>query len=273
LSLEGFKNLPRLHRQRLVELGSTDSVAVDAVHQLLANTPHELLAVREERAIHELPQTFATLPTGTPLPRLAVWQLLSPLERYALEKTAERALVRRDVTRYQAAYTEIVGATSVSTHLDASGKVRMVDVGEKPATRRVARAESSVTMSPEAFQLLSTNAVPKGNVLEVARIAGIMGTKRTADLIPLCHPLALSHVALDFTLEAELYRVRIECEASTLGPTGVEMEALTGATTAALTVYDMLKGVDRGMWIGPTRLLHKEGGQSGVFRASGPQNP
>lgn len=151
------------------------------------------------------------------------------------------------------------------THVDADGRVRMVDVGEKPATRREARAGGVIRMSGEALALLSSGQAAKGDVLTVARIAGIQAAKRTAELIPLCHQVPLSHVEVSLALDSSLPGVRVEGGARTTGGTGVEMEALTAVTVALLTVYDMLKAVDRGMVIGEVRLLAKRGGRSGEW--------
>lgn len=150
------------------------------------------------------------------------------------------------------------------SHFDESGASRMVDVSGKDVTFRQARAEARVTMEPETLALIVDRKLAKGDVLEVARLAGIMATKRTADLIPLCHPLAIDSVAV--ALEAAGDRtIRIEATVSIHGRTGVEMEALTAASVAALTVYDMCKAVDRGMTIGPIQLVEKSGGRSGHY--------
>jgi cyclic pyranopterin phosphate synthase len=153
------------------------------------------------------------------------------------------------------------------THFDAAGKARMVDVSAKPATGRRAVARGSVAMSPATLALVAAGTAAKGDVLGVARLAGIMAAKRTAELIPLCHPLPLSKVAVDLAPDAGGSRVLIEAEVGTTGPTGVEMEALTAVSVAALTVYDMLKAADRAMVIGEIRLVLKEGGKSGRFEA------
>ncbi len=153
------------------------------------------------------------------------------------------------------------------THLDKSGAARMVDVGQKPDTERTAVAGGEVTMQAETLRLIRDGAIKKGDVLTVARIAGIMAAKRTAELIPLCHPLALTHIDVDLTLDETANRVIIRAMARTTGKTGVEMEALTAATVAALTVYDMAKAVDRGMHIQNVRLLEKHGGKSGDYVA------
>jgi cyclic pyranopterin phosphate synthase len=152
------------------------------------------------------------------------------------------------------------------THFDARGAAHMVDVSEKPATARRAIARGVVRMAPETLALLMDGA-PKGDVLGVARLAGIMAAKKTSDLIPLCHPLALSKVTVDLVPVPDETCVTIEATVATTGPTGVEMEALTAVSVAALTVYDMLKAVDRGMTIGDIRLAFKEGGASGRFEA------
>lgn len=150
------------------------------------------------------------------------------------------------------------------THFDESGASRMVDVGEKPETARLARAESWVRMQPETMRLIVDRKFQKGDVLEVARLAGIMAAKKTGDLIPLCHPLALSSVTIDLSPEGDSL-LHIVSEVKLTGKTGVEMEALTAVSIAGLTVYDMCKAVDRGMELGPTRLLEKSGGKSGRF--------
>jgi cyclic pyranopterin monophosphate synthase len=155
------------------------------------------------------------------------------------------------------------------SHVDARGQARMVDVGEKPDTVREARARGAVVMQPATLELIQRNAVQKGDVLAVAKIAGIMAAKRTSELIPLCHPLPLTSVDLTFRFNTEQGRIDIEGVARVTGKTGVEMEALTAVTAAALTVYDMCKAVDREMCITDIRLIEKRGGRSGVFRRSG----
>jgi cyclic pyranopterin phosphate synthase len=153
------------------------------------------------------------------------------------------------------------------SHVGKDGEARMVDVGNKPVTRRIAVAEGSVRMSETAFRLVERNAVSKGDVLGVARIAGIQGAKQTAQLVPLCHPILLDRIEVDTSLDADLPGVRIRAEASAEGRTGVEMEALTAVAVACLTVYDMVKAADRGMTIGEVRLVHKSGGRSGDYPA------
>jgi len=150
------------------------------------------------------------------------------------------------------------------SHYDAAGSPRMVDVSAKPETARSARAHAFVNIAPKVLRHLSEN--PKGNPLEIARIAGITAAKRTAELIPLCHPLMISHADVEVTVERK--GVRIIASASTTAPTGVEMEALTAATVAALTIYDMLKAMDKSMEIQDVYLLEKTGGKSGGYRRS-----
>ena len=154
------------------------------------------------------------------------------------------------------------------THLDEAGRARMVDVSAKDETERVAVAAGSVQMEPATLALIQSGGVAKGDVLAVARLAGIMAAKRTADLIPLCHPLALTSVAVELACDPARSAVDITATCRVTGRTGVEMEALTAVSVAALTIYDMCKAVDRGMRIGEIRLMHKSGGKSGTYEAS-----
>src|ERR1700743_1174745 len=152
------------------------------------------------------------------------------------------------------------------THLDASGQARMVDVSEEPATERRARARALVRVTPETAAKVAAGNAPKGDVIGVARIAGIQAAKRTSELIPLCHPLALSYVGVEGDIDVAAGEIELIAEARTTGPTGVEMEALTAASVAALTVYDMVKGVERGAEIASVALLEKSGGRSGTWQ-------
>ncbi len=154
------------------------------------------------------------------------------------------------------------------THLDDEGRAAMVDVSAKEETERTATAKGSVTMAPETLALIQSGGIPKGDVLTVARLAGIMAAKRTPDLIPLCHPLMLSSVKVELTPDSERNAVDITATCKLSGKTGVEMEALTAVSVAALTVYDMCKAVDRSMRIGDIRLTHKSGGKSGDYEAA-----
>lgn len=154
------------------------------------------------------------------------------------------------------------------THIDSEGTARMVDVTEKKQTDRRALAKGRITMSEEAFSALMENRIVKGNVLETARIAGIMAAKRTSEIIPLCHPLMLTHIQIDFTPDTEKMAVEIYASVRTQGQTGVEMEALTAVGTAALTIYDMCKAIDKSMVISDIMLAEKSGGKSGDYRRS-----
>jgi cyclic pyranopterin monophosphate synthase len=156
------------------------------------------------------------------------------------------------------------------THLDDHGRARMVDVGDKPVTERRAVAQAVVKVSKATARTVATGDAPKGDVIGVARIAGIQAAKRTSDLIPLCHPLALSFIGVEGSVDAGAGRITLTAEARTTGPTGVEMEALTAASVAALTVYDMVKGIERGAEIDSVALLEKAGGRSGTWRRTEP---
>lgn len=157
------------------------------------------------------------------------------------------------------------GMSDKLTHLDEQGRATMVDVGDKPDSDRIAIAEGAVYMQPETLSLIRDGNMKKGDVLTIARIAGIMGAKRTSELIPLCHPLPMTKISVDLWLDDEVSAVRIKTMARTVGKTGVEMEALTAVNIAALTVYDMAKAVDRAMRIGDIRLLEKRGGVHGDY--------
>lgn len=153
------------------------------------------------------------------------------------------------------------------THFDDSGQAHMVNVGDKPNTHRVAIASGKITMLPETLKMIEAGGHKKGDVLGIARIAGIQASKKTSDLIPLCHPLALSHVSLKFEHNKEDSSISCHVRAETTGPTGVEMEALTAVQVSLLTIYDMCKAVDRGMVMGDIKLLEKSGGKSGEWKA------
>jgi cyclic pyranopterin phosphate synthase len=160
-----------------------------------------------------------------------------------------------------------ISPLSPLTHFDAQGQAHMVDVAGKDVTHRVARASGTITMKPETFALVAEGRAKKGDVIGIARIAAIQGAKRTADLVPLCHPLPITRVAVDFELDAVQSLVRCTAQVETLGRTGVEMEALTAVQVGLLTVYDMCKAVDRGMVMGDVKVLEKHGGKSGSWVA------
>ena len=155
------------------------------------------------------------------------------------------------------------------THLDKAGAANMVDVSEKPVTARVAIAEGTVTMAKATLDLILSGNAKKGDVIGTARIAGIMAAKKTSDLIPLCHPIGLAKVSVEIEPDATLPGLRVRATAKVAGQTGVEMEALTAASIACLTIYDMAKAADRGMTIGGIRLIEKRGGRSGTWKAKG----
>ena len=159
------------------------------------------------------------------------------------------------------------------THFDSQGQAHMVDVGGKPGSHRVAVAAGRIDMQPGTLALIREGNAKKGDVIGIARIAGIQGAKRTSDLIPLCHPIALTRVAVEFTIDDRSCCVHCQATAETVGPTGVEMEALMAVQVALLTIYDMCKAVDRGMTISNVRLIEKKGGKSGHFVAPDLVNP
>jgi cyclic pyranopterin phosphate synthase len=213
-------------------------------------------------------QVVAAYGPQRPIPP-ASWSALSALERYALAKVA---LAKKE-DRRQAAYAEIIGHSAYSSHVGPEGGVRMVAVGGKEPSQRRAEAQSRVTMNAEAFDRISQRNAPKGDVLATARVAAVMAAKRTPDLIPLCHPVSLTRVDVMLGLDAEARAVEVAVVVECFDRTGVEMEALTAASVAALTVYDMLKAFDHGMEVGPTRLVHKSGGRGGDFRRGDDPEP
>jgi cyclic pyranopterin monophosphate synthase len=166
-----------------------------------------------------------------------------------------------------AAPSDSSGSDSPLTHFDAQGQAHMVDVGDKASTQRTAVAEGRITMEPATLALIQSGTAKKGDVLGIARIAGIQGAKRTSDLIPLCHPIALTRVAVEFEVDVTSHSVLCRTTAACTGQTGVEMEALSAVSVALLTIYDMCKAVDRGMTISGVRLVEKRGGKSGDFVA------
>jgi cyclic pyranopterin phosphate synthase len=261
VSLDAWRALPLESRRALVAAGAASAVDVERVRALLPadQVSHQepLQEPRESAIPDELLTAFGP---SRPISR-ALWQALSPLDRYALCKVASRGKPER----VNAAYAEIVGHSALSTHLGPAGGARMVDVAQKVASLRQAIAETRVTMSADAFLRVKSATVPKGDVLGTARLAGIMAAKRTSELIPLCHPLSLTKVELALELDETLRAISVRATVEAFDRTGVEMEALTAVSVAALTVYDMLKGIDRAMEIGPTRLVAKSGGRTGDF--------
>jgi len=264
LSLEGFRSLSRAEREELASLGSADIVDVARVRTLASAgvPPAQVMApVLDPSPLAPDDALLAAFGGSRPIPP-GTWSALSSLDRYALGKVAGG----KNAERLERAYAEIVGQSGFSSHVAPGGGVRMVGVGGKEPTLRRAEAESRVSMNGDAFERVSNHGAPKGDVLGTARIAAIMAAKRTAELIPLCHPLSLTKVDVQLSLDAVARAVDVGVVVECFDRTGVEMEALTAASVAALTVYDMLKAFDRTMEIGPTRLMGKSGGRSGDYR-------
>lgn len=263
LSLEGFRSLPVSERQALATLGSADSVDVARVAALAARSvpaPTSLSPLPDPSPQAPDDDVRAAFGSERPIPP-GSWSALSPIERYALAKVARG----KNRARLEQAYDEIIGQSAFSSHLAPQGGVRMVGVGGKQASLRRAEAESRVRMNAEAFERASRADAPKGDVLGTARVAAIMAAKRTSELIPLCHPLSLTKVDVQLSLDADARAIDVAVMVECFDRTGVEMEALTAASVAALTVYDMLKAFDKAMEIGPTRLTKKSGGRSGDY--------
>lgn len=260
LSREQWLGLPLTTRVAMVEAGGEPKVSLERVHELCGKLA--MLTTTLEDPSADLPPLSVIQAFGPERPiSPAVWFGLSPLDRYALAKVAAKPRPER----LAAAYAEIIGASALSTHLKPTGEVRMVNVAPKEPTQRRAVAESLVRMDAAAFERVATASAGKGDVLSTARIAGIMAAKRTPELIPLCHSIAITHAQVELTLDAEARTVRVVATIESFDRTGVEMEAMVAASVAALTIYDMLKAYDRSMEVGPTRLLEKSGGRSGHF--------
>jgi len=264
LSLEGWRSLSLEQRRQLVELGSADSLDAERARGILATAdplPRDTDAVGDPEVDHVPRHVTNLLDSERPLSQ-STWLTLTPLERWVLDKVAKS----KNPDRLPNAYDEILGQRQPLTHLNTRGEAHMVAVTSKPITERRAVATSRITMSEKAHRTLVDGTSPKGDVLAAARIAGIMAAKQTSQLIPLCHPVHLS--ALEVTLEPSNTQpvVEIRAEVTAIDRTGVEMEAMVAVSVAALTVYDMLKAVDRTMVIESTRLLEKRGGKSGDYR-------
>lgn len=265
LSLEGFRSLTLTEREQLARLGSQDVVDVTLVTTIALSgrpTAERMPPSFDPSPIAPEDELLAAFGPSRPIPP-ASWSALSPLDRYALMKVARS----KNPERIEPAYAEIVGQSAFSSHVSAAGGVRMVGVGGKQPTLRRAEAQSRIIMNPDAFERVSQANAPKGDVLATARVAAIMAAKRTSELIPLCHPLSLTKVDVTLSLDDVARAVHVEVVVECFDRTGVEMEALTAASVASLTIYDMLKAFDRGMVIGPTRLVQKSGGRSGDYTA------
>jgi len=265
LSLMAWRSLSFEDRQALVRLGSQPKVDQSAARPILAK------AVPQPDACDKLEDPDASVVPGFLSSALGIeraiaqelWGALHPLERWVLCKCANG----KRAERLDSAFEEIIRQRSVLSHLNAAGEAHMVAIGAKPVTLRRALAASVVSLSEAAFSSLLTGNSAKGDVLGTARLAGIMAAKQTAQLIPLCHPLALSKVTIALAPNTTDHTVTITAEVEAMERTGVEMEALVAVSVAALTLYDMLKAIDKRIVIERTRLLEKSGGKSGDFRA------
>lgn len=285
LSLDGWRSLPLELRQRITHAGTFDDVDVTIVATIASQ------AVPSARLVEPVSD-----PTPQRLPDSGLsdagidaqtWASLGGLSRFALAHAAKRAAKRGDPGILTAAIDALtsrstmpspdvkktvpnpsVQTPSISTHIGPTGDVRMVDVADKPPTKRVGVASSRVRMRAETIERLLRGDTPKGEVLATARIAGIMAAKRTPDIIPMCHGIALSHVEIQIDIDKPSSTVAITARAEAVDRTGVEMEAMVAASVAALTMYDMLKGIDREMVIEQVLLVEKSGGRSGHFRRS-----
>jgi cyclic pyranopterin phosphate synthase len=267
LSLAAWRGLAISQRKALTSAGASPTVPVETVERLAlgATPPPTRTAPRPEPdAVRASPVLLAALGVraGELVPR---WQTLEPLERYVLEKLVPRGEGGRP-GRLFAAHDFFVGSGPRPSHLGPSGEARMVDVSEKAVTKRVAVARARLLVRRETLEALASGRIEKGDPLAAARIAGIQAAKRTPELIPLCHGVALTSVELALELVTEPPSVVVTTTARAFDRTGVEMEALVGSSVAALTLYDMLKSIDRGMSIGEVCLLEKSGGRSGHYR-------
>jgi cyclic pyranopterin phosphate synthase len=256
LSLEGWLSLRLDDRRRLVAAGESSAIGTDAASLLAGASPapSPIHPVAEPDATSLPGDLAAGLGIGLPLDE-SHWRTLSPLDRYTLAKYASTP------DKLASAYAEIVGV--VFTHLTRAGEAHMVDVGDKRETLRRAVATASVRTTREVIAAIASGTVPKGDVLAVARIAGILAVKRTADLVPLCHPVRTTRAAVEFESDAEGDRLRVRAIVEAVDRTGVEMEAMVAASVASLTVYDMIKAVDRWAAIDALQLEAKSGGTSG----------
>lgn len=250
VGLRAWQGLPLEQRRILVEQGGAAEPDVDAVHAAVAGANPVAEPID--------PDDFSRL-AEPPDPTLAdAWPELDSLARFALAHLVKRG----DRRRFSEARQEICGSL---THLDETGAARMVDVGEKAITHRVAVAQARVRMRPQTAAMVRDHSGPKGDVLATARLAGIMASKRTPELIPLCHGIALTKAKVSFDIDVEAGLVTILARTEARDRTGVEMEAMVAASLSALTIYDMLKAVERDMVIEEVVLLEKTGGKSGRF--------
>jgi cyclic pyranopterin phosphate synthase len=263
ISLDAWQSLGIDDRRAVWSIGSQPDVDVLEVQRIveradpLPRSIDPILDPSSERVPSELTRLLGD---ERPLPT-AVWSSLEPLERWVLVKLSDC----QKLDRLMLAYDELVGEGQLLSHLNARGEARMVGTTEKGITTRYALATAVIEMSEEAHRCLLKGNAPKGDVLGTARVAGIMAAKRTAELIPLCHPVRLTRIDLVLDVSATAPSVEVRAAVTAVDRTGVEMEALVAASIAALTIYDMLKAVDRNMVVRETRLMRKSGGRSGDF--------
>jgi cyclic pyranopterin phosphate synthase len=264
VSLAAWRVLPMRVREFLVAAGSGGRVDADRVREVLTeeNVPSEALDPSDEPDADRIPDALAS--SLGPAIGKDTWCLLSPLDRYALAKIANKPSASASSEKLLRALSEIVVVPEPRrlSHLSARGEAHMVDVGGKSESLRRAVAHATVRMQPATAERLRSNSTPKGDVLAAARIAGIQASKRTPELIPLCHVVRLTRVTIELRIEEAA--IQIDAVAEAFDRTGVEMEALVAASTAGLTIYDMLKGIDRGMTI-EIALQEKTGGTSGTW--------
>lgn len=282
LPLEGWRSLPLELRQRITQAGALEEVDVTLVATMAAQAvpSARLVEPKGDPGPQGLPEGLS--PEAGVDPQL--WSSLGGLARFALVHAAKRAEKRGDPAILTAAVDALTSRSTMpspdvrhapmepvpllSTHIGPTGDVRMVDVADKPTTKRVAVASARVRMRAETIERLLRGDTPKGEVLATARIAGIMAAKRTPDIIPMCHGIALSHVEMQIQIDKPSSSVGITARTEAVDRTGVEMEAMVAASVAALTIYDMLKGIDREMVVEQVMLVEKSGGRSGHFRRS-----
>jgi cyclic pyranopterin phosphate synthase len=300
LSLEGWRSLPVEERRHIAVAGGTDTVDTSIVASAVRRArpqPTQIPTGTDPSPRHP-PEGLARLLTASGRSIDAKqWAALRALDRFALAHAHRRSTARNEPGILGAAFDEIVAVqiaqapavkdgsgtrpkvstdpppaespTNLSSHLGPSGEVRMVDVAPKTATQRRAVATATVRMRPETAARLGRGEVPKGEVLATARVAGVMAAKRTPELVPLCHTVALTHVSVQIEVSASAGTALVTATAEAVDRTGVEMEAMMAVSIASLTIYDMLKGIDREMTIEDVKLLEKSGGRSGHFRRDG----
>jgi molybdenum cofactor biosynthesis protein MoaC len=273
LSLEAWRALSLDERRALIAAGTAEVVATTGIERLLSRARPAPDRVTPRTDPVDLPEELTREVPARRLELERAWPALSPLERYALAKLAKskKADPAERAARLERACAELLRSQPTPlTHLTADGEAHMVDVGLKPATLRRGVARAFVRMQPETLAALIDGRTPKGDVLAVARIAGIQAAKRTPELIPLCHTVHLTGVEVALETRTSPPGVAITATAKAFDRTGVEMEALVAASTAALALYDMLKAIDRGMSITDLELVAKSGGRSGEFNREGP---